>query len=296
MLSILVPTYNHPIYDLIQEMSRQAEAMAIPYEIIVSEDHSSLHQEENKKIISFPHTKYLEQAQNLGRTKNRELLAQTATYDWLLFLDADVLPATTSFLKDYTHSISDQVELIFGGVSYQEESPNKNQHLRWFYGKHREAQSVEKRQQQQPWFIISQNLLIKKDLFLKANVSKENRYGLDNLFSHQLKTLKAKIVHIDNPVIHLGLEENFLFLKKSIEAVETTVYYEHLGMMESSLSRLQKSYIFLKRSKLTGLFVAIIKPFKKRMERNLLGNSPSLFLFDLYKLYHYTLLKKNVNA
>ena len=295
MLSILVPTYNYPIYDLIQEMSRQAEAMAIPYEIIVSEDHSSLHQEENKNITSFPHTKYLEQPQNLGRTKNRELLTQTAIYDWLLFLDADVLPATTSFLQNYIHEIRDDIDLIFGGITYQEKSPNKNQYLRWFYGKHREAQSVEKRQQQ-PWFVISQNLLIKKELFLKANVSKENRYGLDNLFSHQLKALEAKIVHIDNPVIHLGLEESSLFLKKSIEAVETSVYYEDLQMMESSLSRLQKSYIFLKRSNLTGLFVAIIKPLKKRMERNLLGTSPSLFLFDLYKLYHYTLLKRNKNA
>ncbi|MFC4632479.1 glycosyltransferase family 2 protein [Dokdonia ponticola] len=295
MLSILIPTYNYPIYDLIQEMSRQAEAMAIPYEIIVSEDHSSLHQEENKNITSFPHTKYLEQPQNLGRTKNRESLAQTATYDWLLFLDADVLPATTSFLQNYIHEIRDDIDLIFGGITYQEKSPNKNQYLRWFYGKYREAQSVEKRQQQ-PWFVISQNLLIKKELFLKANVSKENRYGLDNLFSHQLKALEAKIVHIDNPVIHLGLEESSLFLKKSIEAVETSVYYEDLQMMESSLSRLQKSYIFLKRSNLTGLFVAIIKPFKKRMERNLLGNSPLLFLFDLYKLYHYTLLKKNRDA
>lgn len=295
MLSILIPTYNHPIYDLIQEMSRQAEAMTIPYEIIVSEDHSSLHQEENKNITSFPHTKYLEQPQNLGRTKNRELLAQTAIYDWLLFLDADVLLATTSFLQNYIHEIRDDIDLIFGGITYQEKSPNKNQYLRWFYGKHREAQSVEKRQQQ-PWFVISQNLLIKKELFLKANVSKENRYGLDNLFSHQLKALEAKIVHIDNPVIHLGLEESSLFLKKSIEAVETSVYYEDLQMMESSLSRLQKSYIFLKRSNLTGLFVAIIKPLKKRMERNLLGNSPLLFLFDLYKLYHYTLLKKNRDA
>ncbi|WP_299216471.1 glycosyltransferase family 2 protein [uncultured Dokdonia sp.] len=295
MLSILIPTYNYTIYNLIQEISRQAEAMAIPYEIIVSDDHSSQYQEENKKITSFPHTKYLEQTQNLGRTKNRELLAHTAKYSWILFLDADVIPASKDFIKNYIHAIHDEIDLIFGGISYQEKSPNKNQYLRWFYGKHREAQAVEKRQKH-PWFVISQNLLSKKELFLKANVSKENRYGLDNLFSHQLKKLEARIIHIDNPIIHLGLEENPVFLKKSVEAVETTIHYEHIGMMESYVSRLQKSYQFLKRTKLTGLFVSLIQPLKKRIERNLLGKSPSLFLFDLYKLYHYTRLKKNRDA
>lgn len=295
MLSILIPTYNYPIYTLVQEISRQAEAMDISYEIIVSDDHSSLHLEENKKIISFPNTKYLRLEQNVGRAKNRELLAHTSIYDWLLFLDADVLPTNASFLKNGIHALRDEIDLVIGGIAYEEKLANKNESLRWLYGKKREVQTVEKRQQQ-PWLVSSPNLLIRKDLFLKANISKENRYGLDNLFSHQLKALQAKVVHIDNPVFHLGLEENSVFLKKSIKAVETSVYYENHGMMESSVSRLQKSYQLLNKLNLTGLFVRVLSPFKKSIERNLFGSFPSLFLFDLYKLYHYTRLKKNRDA
>jgi len=295
MLSILIPTYNYNIYNLVNELHKQLGDTSIVYEIIISDDCSSLFFEENKKIASISNTTYVRQKQNLGRTKNRETLANEATHDWLLFLDADVLPARDTFIKKYINAIQDDLDIIFGGISYQENPPAKAQYLRWHYGKHRESQSVKKRNQN-PWFVISQNLLVKKDIFLKANVSKENRYGLDNLFSHQLKVLNARILHIDNPIIHLGLEENTVFLKKTIEAVETTVYYERNDMMECTLSRLQKSYSLLKKRKIKGLFLQILTPFKKGIQKNLLGNSPSLFLFDLYKLHHYAYLKKNTDA
>ncbi|WP_299678988.1 glycosyltransferase [uncultured Dokdonia sp.] len=295
MLSILVPTYNYNIYSLIATIHEQLETIAVPFEIIVSDDQSSLYTEENKKVNILSHTKYLFQKQNLGRTKNREVLATTATYDWLLFLDADVVPATSSFIQNYIDELHQDIDVIYGGVSYQEKSPNSSTYLRWYYGKHRESQSIKKRLQQ-PCFIISQNLLIKKDFFLKANISTENRYGLDNLFSHQLKVLNARIKHINNPIIHLGLEENTVFLKKTLEAVETTVYYEQKKLMECTLSNLQKSYCLLEKRKITGLFLRLVTPFKKRIEKKLLSSSPSLFLFDIYKLHHYASLKKRVDA
>lgn len=295
MLSILIPTYNYTIYKLVHELHKQLEATEVAYEIIVSEDNSSKYTKENKEVTSFSNTSYIIQKQNLGRTKNREALANVATYHWLLFLDADIIPASPLFIKNYIDAIKEDIDVVFGGISYQETSPTPNQYLRWYYGTHREAQPVEKRKRQ-PWFIISQNLLIKKDIFLKANVSKENRYGLDNLFSHQLKVLQAQILHIDNPIIHLGLEENTVFLKKTIEAVETTVYYEEKEMMECTLSSLQKSYCMLRKRKAIGLFMRLFTPFKKRIEKKLLGKSPSLFLFDLYKLHHYAHLKKSIDA
>ena len=295
MVSVLVPTYNYHIYPLVEEIHKQWEATDIPFEIIVSDDHSSKYIQENQKITTFSNTHYLSQKQNLGRTKNREVLATTAKYQWLLFLDADVLPTSASFIQNYINTLQEDIDVIYGGVSYQENSPDSSTYLRWYYGKHRESQSIKKRLQQ-PCFIISQNLLIKKDFFLKANISTENRYGLDNLFSHQLKVLNARVKHINNPIIHLGLEENTVFLKKTIEAVETTVYYEQKELMECTLSNLQKSYCLLEKRKITGLFLKLVTPFKKRIEKKLLSTSPSLFLFDIYKLQHYASLKKRVDA
>ncbi len=295
MLSILIPTYNYNIYTLLENVYKQLENLDIIAEIIVSDDHSSSFVEINKEIVSFPNTIYLFQEKNLGRTKNREVLAQKASYNWLLFLDADVMPTNSHFIANYIHEIQPSIDVIFGGILYQETPPSSDQYLRWHYGKHRESQSIEKRNQQ-PWFIISQNLLIKKDVFLKANICKENKYGLDNLFSHQLKSLNAHIHHIENPVIHLGLEASTSFLKKTLDAVETTIYYEKQGLMEENLSSLQKSYTKLKRRKATGLFLWLMRFFKNGIRKNLVGSSPSLFLFDLYKLRHYTYLKRNSNA
>ncbi len=295
MLSILIPTYNYNIYALVENVYTQLKALDIVAEIIVSEDNSSSFVEINREIVSFPNTKYLFQNTNLGRTKNRETLAKESTHDWLLFLDADVMPATSDFIKNYIGAIQEHLDVIFGGIQYQETAPSIDQYLRWYYGKHRESQSIEKRNQQ-PWFIISQNLLIKKEMFCKANISKENRYGLDNLFSNRLKTLNAQILHIENPVIHLGLETNTCFLKKTLDAVETTIHYEDNGLMEHNLNGLQKSYTLLKKRRISGLFLSLMKPFRNKIRKNLIGKSPSLFLFDLYKLQHYASLKKNKDA
>ncbi|WP_299767516.1 glycosyltransferase [uncultured Dokdonia sp.] len=295
MLSILIPTYNYNIYALVENVYTQLKALDIVAEIIVSEDNSSSYIEINREIVTFSNTKYLLQNINLGRTKNREALAKEATYDWLLFLDADIMPATSYFVKDYIDAMQEHLDVLFGGIQYQETAPSTDKYLRWYYGKHRESQSIEKRNQQ-PWFIISQNLLIKKELFYKANISKENRYGLDNLFSNRLKMLNAQILHIDNPVIHLGLETNTCFLKKTLDAVETTIYYEDNGLMEHNLNGLQKSYTLLKKRRISKLFLRLIRPFKSKIRKNLIGKSPSLFLFDLYKLQHYTSLKKNKDA
>ena len=163
--------------------------------------------------------------------------------------------------------------------------------LRWKYGKARESKSVWERKKN-PYFIISQNLLIKKKSFLKANNFTENYYGLDNFFSNQLKRMDAKMLHIDNPVLHFGLEENEKFIKKALQAVETTVILENLGLMDNSMRPIQKSFLTLKKLHLTSLFHFVISKFKRKMERNFISKKPNLFWFDLYRLSYYIKLKK----
>jgi hypothetical protein len=119
----------------------------------------------------------------------------------------------------------------------------------------------------------------------------ENFYGLDNYFSNQLKRQNAKVRHIDNPVIHLGLESNSTFMTKALKAVETTVIFEARGMMDNAERPLQQSYLKLRKFGLTTLFYVIISRFKPKMERNFNSQNPNLFWFDLYRLAYYIELK-----
>ena len=100
MVSILIPTYNYNIVNLVKQIYNQSVDSSITFEIIVVDDCStSLNiKKDNKQINEFEFCKLVENSQNLGRTATRNLLASEAKYDWLLFLDADVLPKYNDFI------------------------------------------------------------------------------------------------------------------------------------------------------------------------------------------------------
>lgn len=296
MISIVIPTYNYNIYGLVAKIHSQIISLHVPFEIIVCEDASERFTNENEKIAGFNHTQYSKLQENIGRTALRASLASKAKYDWLLFLDADVLPKNEDFIKKYLNSLRNtNSDVIFGGVCYEKTKPEPSKMLRWKYGNEREAKSASEREKD-PYFIISQNLLIKKDIFNASNTLKENYYGLDNFFSNQLRKLDAKVTHIDNPVIHFGLEENDKFLNKALSAVETTVILEKKGLMDDDMRPIQKSYLKLKSYHLTNSFSFFISNFKRIMERNFNSENPNLFWFDLYRLQYYIQLKKKHDA
>lgn len=294
MISILIPTYNYYVFPLVENIFQQCEKANILYEIIVLDDASTDTEiaEGNLKINELENCSFKVLDENIGRSKIRNLLAEKAKFGWLLFLDADTFPSNSNFIQNFVLAINNNdVDVIYGGIKYQKEKPEKNKMLRWKYGKARESKSVWERKKN-PYFIISQNLLIKKKSFLKANNFTENYYGLDNFFSNQLKRMDAKMLHIDNPVLHFGLEENEKFIKKALQAVETTVILENLGLMDNSMRPIQKSFLTLKKLHLTSLFHFVISKFKRKMERNFISKKPNLFWFDLYRLSYYIKLKK----
>lgn len=295
MLSVLIPTYNFKVYTLAKELQTQIEATAVPVEIVIIDDCSKHFKEENKKLHELSNSRYVFSKKNEGRTATRSKLAQLAKFEWLLFLDADVQPKREDFLKKYLlHIQNTSDDVVFGGINYQNTKPEKDQLLRWVYGRAREAKSVAERLKS-PCFVISQNLLIKKETFVAANTVKENFYGLDNYFSNQLKRQNATVGHIDNPVIHLGLETNTVFINKALKAVETTVFFENNGLMDPDQRPLQKSYLKLKGLGLASVFNFTVSKFKKIMERNFVSENPNLFWFDLYRLSYYIELKNGKN-
>src|SRR5690625_2624895 len=120
------------------------------------------------------------------RTVIRYFLAVKAKFATLLFLDADVLPKDSSFLIRFLEH-HNKADLIFGGIVYTEEKPENNKILRWKYGKHREAKSVEIRIKNPYISIISGAIFIQKDLFLSNNKEMKNIYGLDSVFVENLR-------------------------------------------------------------------------------------------------------------
>ena len=296
MLSILIPTYNYSIVELVRNVHKQAIIAKIPFEIIVIDDCSTNQDIINKNdvIENLAFCSYIKNKKNLGRTATRNSLAKKATYNLLLFLDADVLPKYDDFINRFELNLNSKYKVIYGGVCYDQEKPERELILRWKYGHHRETKSVKERLKE-PYTIVSSSLLINKEVFFENNTSKSNTYGLDILFSGNLLKNNILVKHIDNPVYHLGLENSTSFLNKSLEAVKSTYLLENNNQINKDLRPLQKSYLFLKKWKVDGLFYVFIKLLNKPIKSNLLSNNPSMFLFDIYRLKYFIELKKNNN-
>src|SRR5690606_9633307 len=167
MLSILIPTYNYNVFPLVKEVSEQCIVEKIAFEIIVLDDASQNFHTENNEINSLNNCSYSILNQNIGRSVIRNLLSTKASFDNLLFLDADVRIISNQFIKNYINFIRSNSNhgVVYGGIVYQENKPNDNQLLRWIYGNKREALSAEKRNENVYVSFLTLNFLIRKDVF-----------------------------------------------------------------------------------------------------------------------------------
>lgn len=292
MLSILIPTYNFNITNLVDTLSSQLEQVDFAFEILVLEDGSTINEliEVNKSITQFSHYHYIQHTTNKGRTATRQALAKAAKYNWLLFMDADVLPQNENFIQ-HLDIENQNADVVFGGITYQKNKPDKDKVLRWKYGKSRENRPVSERIKAPYLSIISGCCLIKKEVFLKANSFLESVYGADVLFAQNLEQMQSKVKHIDNPVVHLGLETNSSFIEKTKRGLETLYQFEKENKIPDDYRPIQKAYQSLKKNGALRFFMTITHTFEKALLKNLESSSPSLFLFDLYRLYYFTNLK-----
>lgn len=286
MISLLIPVFNYNIVDLVTALHKQIQLNDIPFEIICLDDGSNeAIVELNSGIAKFENVTYKIAKKNNGRTKTRQHLALAAKYDWLLFLDADVLPKSENFIGNYLKYLNQTYDAIFGGFAYSNKVPKKEYKLRWTYGLAQEQKLASYRNIRPFKIIISANFLIKRDLFLKINSKvEENIYGLDNIFGAQLKSANAKVLHIDNEVYHLGIETNSIYLKKKENSALTVLNYYKTNKLKDHQNDLLHFFIKIKRFRLNYIFAFVYKFFGNGMRKNLRGGQPSIKLLQLYRI------------
>jgi hypothetical protein len=285
MLSILIPVYNYNVYPLVSELHKQCLESKIDFEILCQDDASNQIESENQKINSLENCRYFSSEHNSGRTATRNKLAEKAFFKWLLFLDADVIPVHSNFINNYISFINNKYPVILGGYNYQDIKHKPEVSFRHKYGKEREEKTALERNSNPYNFIFSGNILIQKKVFLAINYASDNSfYGMDVYFAYQLYINKIKVLHIENPIYHLGLETNIIFFEKSLKAVESRKLFLINCDQIEKISPLIKHYKKIKRYRLlpiANLFFKITAPILKK---RILNKNPSLFCFDIYRL------------
>jgi len=287
LLSICIPAYNTNCSKLLTVLSLQIKSLDADVEIIVFDDGSTVHHMSNKTVCGKMGFEHIENKENLGRVVSRKKLAEMSRYQYLLFIDADMIPKNATFLKKYLDFALTQTQVVFGGYAYEKDGNNRNL-LRYKYGIKREEKKAAIRTKRPFKNIYSGNVLIKKEIFLKTNLVNDNRYGLDCVFSASMKNLKINPIHIDNETYHKGIESNVVFLKKAREGAKTISWLYENNEITYRDNGLVYVFNMIQKTGLVGLFKLIGQIAIKPIENLLSKNKAPLFLFDLYRLYHFT--------
>ena len=285
MLSILIPVFNFDVKKLVTDLDRQCQECGILYEILCKDDGSELaFKNSNRKLAQLKNIIYTENKQNLGRSAIRNRLAHEAAYPYLFFLDCDSGTGDQFNIEAYVNLL-DPFKVLYGGRIYQPEQPEQPELiLHWHYGKIREQKNAVERGERPYHSFMSNNFLVPKELFLSIQFDESlTQYGHeDTLFGLDLQRKGIEIVHMDNPLVHLGLEEHKQFLSKTKTALYNLVQINtQISILET---RLLKCYRFLKRFHLQRPFELFYRIFKTSIFNNLTSSNPNLLLFDLFKI------------
>lgn len=294
MLSILIPIYNFDVVDFAKDLSSQASLCNIDFEILCYDDGSSNEfKSKNSKLATIPGVVYTELHQNIGRSKIRNLLAENAKYEYLLFLDCDSKTNTATFIKNYISSAKPNT-VVYGGRNYDATSPQeKETHFRWWYGIKRETISVNDRLKQPYHSFMTNNFLLPKSLFLSIKLDETLQgYGHeDTLFGLELKKRKIYMLHIENPLCHIGLESVDEFLQKTREGVQNLVVLIQSGKVDKTI-KLYRYYGLVKKLGLENKVLDYYLKNKTNIEQKLHSKGPNLRWFDIYKLGYLISLTK----
>lgn len=298
------------------------DTISLGFEIIFADDGSAdaTARQRNDIIAQLPFCQYIERPKNAGRSAIRNFLAQTAHYNHLIFLDGDVAIERRDFVRTYlTHRNDadviigtlhfsrmqmdcDTTEEIIGQTKEAKEETKVSSepmlydnNLKYRYEQQFLAKHPIKKRMEQPYASFrTTNFMVRRDLMLAYPFDETfHEYGYeDTLFGKQLKEHGATLIHLDNAATIADYEDNATFVAKTEESLRTLAAHAH---QLQGYSTLLHTVNRLKGLHLLPLITLAFQLFKGLLHKNLCSNSPSVFLFNVYKLGYFVNLTRSTN-
>lgn len=248
-LSILIPLYNWDVTRLIEALRSEVESAGLQSSVEVKclDDASTNSQlrEINRSLFAKGRRKweeYLEAPLNRGRAKTCNALAEAANGEWLLIMDADVVPDSSKYLQNYIcETGKNRADAICGGTGYSQRTMSGPEYDFYIHLVTTAGQSDAVRRNRIPWkIVLTSNMLVKREVFRQLPFdSRFEKYGYeDQEWGIRVKNA-FRLLHIDNTVSHLGLqtkEELYRKLRVSIGNYDLLRQWHPREFAESSIA------------------------------------------------------------
>lgn len=226
MLSILIPTYNEDCTALVTELQSQAAAcLDGHFEIIVGDDGSTCPdiRAAGRRLGGLEGVRYIEMANNVGRAKIRNYLADQSHGDYLLFIDSDARVCRHDFVARYVRAAKPGV-VVCGSLVNVPTPPSPRYSLRFRYEASAARIRTLRYRRQHPYAQFTAfNCMIPREVFMAVRFNEHiTDYGYeDALLGYKLKQRGIKVEQIDNQLVHTGLDTNEVFLDKTRRSLTT---------------------------------------------------------------------------
>lgn len=207
-LSVLIPFLRDDPSPLLDRLLGEGENV----EIILLDDGTASEPltaalRELVQSASLP-LKLLTLEQNIGRAKGRNLLADVSRADYLLFLDADMLPDSANFIGQWLDFVrSKKPAAAFGGLSLKQAPQDHRFAVHRAMAAKSDCPPAAQRRQQPEKHLFTSNLLIRRDVFRDHPFdSSFSGWGWEDVEWAMRVSNAHPISHPDIPATHAGLD------------------------------------------------------------------------------------------
>ena len=208
-LSILIPVYNWDIGPLLNRLHGQSQRLSngIQVEILVLDDGSSKKYGNGALAGQLPLVRYEESEVNRGRVATRNALLKRAQGEYILFLDADMLPDRDDFLQIYLQQCWQGAEIICGGISYEQNIHVDPEYAFYLYKSRRTEALPADIRNRNPWrYLFTSNIMVRRDIVESVRFDPRfTGYGFEDIEWGIRLGDSYTISHIDNSCSHMGV-------------------------------------------------------------------------------------------
>lgn len=218
-ISICIPAWNDdaaPLLKSLRGLDRIAACEVLIYDDGSANPEMTASILEHLNNIDAP-AKLITATQNQGRAHARNRLITHARADWLLLLDADMLPDTPAFIANYLNMLTAHPApaLIAGGFSLQHVTPTRKQALHAAQSARSECLTAQTRQTEPGRYVFTSNILVHRQVLETVRFDDSySGWGWEDVDWGLRVAKEVPVRHIENTATHLGLDDDAGLMRK----------------------------------------------------------------------------------